>query len=196
MKAMKRFAATDRSTWRSWLAANYASEREVWVVFQKKHTGQICLSYEDSVEEALCFGWIDSTVRRLDDDSYARKFTPRIDNANWSESNKRRVAKCIKDGRMTAIGLAKVAYANPENYQAPAKLSANPAKPIAVAIPSFLSKALRADATVWKNFNSLPPSHQCSYIGWITQAKREETQERRLNEAIRMLAENKRLGLK
>jgi uncharacterized protein YdeI (YjbR/CyaY-like superfamily) len=194
MKAMKRFASTDRSAWRFWLAANYASEREVWVVFQKKHTGQICMSYEDSVEEALCFGWIDSTVKRLDDDTYARKFTPRTDNSNWSESNKLRVAKCIKEGRMTAIGLAKVAYANPENYQSRTKLSAKPAKPI--ALPSFLSRALRADTTVWKNFNSLPPSHQRNYIGWIIQAKREETQERRLNEAIRMLAENKRLGLK
>src|SRR5262249_48628680 len=100
----------------------------------------------------------------------------------------------IKEGRMTAIGLAKVAYANPENYQAPAKLSAKQAKPI--ALPSFLSSALRANATAWKNFTSLPPSHQRSYIGWITQAKREETQERRLNEALRMLAQNKRLGLK
>jgi uncharacterized protein YdeI (YjbR/CyaY-like superfamily) len=191
---MKRFEATDRSTWRSWLSANYASEREIWVVFQKKHTGRICMSYEDSVEEALCFGWIDSTAKRLDDDSYARKFTPRIDHENWSELNKRRVAKCIKEGRMTAMGLAKVAYANPENYQAPAKPSAKPARPI--ALPSFLRSVLQANATAWKNFNSLPPSHQRSYIGWITQAKREETQERRLNEAIRMLAENRRLGLK
>src|SRR5215475_2956878 len=147
MKAMKRFAATDRSTWRSWLAANYASKREIWVVFQKKHTGRICMSYEDAVEEALCFGWIDSTVKRLDDDSYARKFTPRTDSTNWSESNKRRIAKCIKEGRMTAIGLAKVAYANPENYQAPAKLSAKSpkwsAKPS--ALPLFITRALRAN---------------------------------------------------
>jgi uncharacterized protein YdeI (YjbR/CyaY-like superfamily) len=191
---MKRFPATDRSDWRSWLAANHASEREVWVVFQKKHTGQICMSYEDSVEEALCFGWIDSTVKRIDDDSYARKFTPRTDHANWSESNKRRVAKCIKEGRMTAIGLAKAAYTNPENYQAPVKPSTKSAK--ALVIPSFVTKALRANATVWKNFNSLPPSHQRNYIGWITQAKREETQDRRLNEALQMLAQNKRLGLK
>jgi uncharacterized protein YdeI (YjbR/CyaY-like superfamily) len=195
MKSMKRFPATDRSVWRSWLAENHASEREVWVVFQKKHTGQVCMSYEDSVEEALCFGWIDSIVKRLDDDSYARKFTPRTDNTNWSEPNKRRVAKCIKEGRMTAIGLARVGYANPENYHAPARPSPKSARRPS-ALPLFITRALRGNATVWKNFNSLPPSHQRNYIGWITQAKREETQERRLNEAIRMLAQNKRLGLK
>src|SRR5690349_333448 len=178
MKVMKRFPATDRSTWRSWLAANYASEREVWVVFQKKHTGRIGMSYEESVEEALCFGWIDSIVKRLDDDSYARKFTPRTDNTNWSESNKRRVARCIKDGRMTAIGLAKISYPNPENYQPIERGSSKSARP-AVALPLFVTRSLRANPTVWKHFNSLPPSHQRSYIGWITQAKREETRERR-----------------
>src|SRR5215831_19383279 len=147
MKTMKRFAATDRPAWRSWLAANYASEREVWVVFQKKHTGRLCMSYEDSVEEALCFGWIDSIVKRLDDDSYARKFTPRTDDTNWSESNKRRVAKCIEEGRMTPIGLAKIAYANPENYQAPAKLSAKSAKRAAKPspLPLFVTRDLRAN---------------------------------------------------
>jgi uncharacterized protein YdeI (YjbR/CyaY-like superfamily) len=193
MKSMKQFPATDREAWRSWLSSNHASEREIWVVFQKKHTGQVCMSYDDAVKEALCFGWIDSTVRRLDDDSYARKFTPRIDSTNWSESNKRRITKCIKDGRMTAIGLAKVGYANPENYHA----AANPKSTRRTSVlPLFIARAFRANGTVWKNFNSLPPSHQRSYIGWITQAKREETQERRLDEALRMLAQNKRLGLK
>jgi uncharacterized protein YdeI (YjbR/CyaY-like superfamily) len=195
MKTMKRFPATDRSEWRSWLATNHESEREVWVVFQKKHTGQTGMSYEEAVEEALCFGWIDSIVRRLDNDSYARKFTPRMDKANWSETNKRRVAKCIKEGRMTAIGLAKISYSNPENYERAERRNPKSARP-PLAVPLSLQRALRANPTVWKNFNSLPPSHQRSYIGWIIQAKREETQERRLNEAIRMLAQNKRLGLK
>lgn len=164
-------------------------------MFQKKHTGQIGMSYEESVEEALCFGWIDSIIKRLDSNSYARKFTPRIDNTKWSELNKRRAAKCIKEGRMTPVGMAKISYSNPENYQRPERGSAKPARP-AVVVPSFVTRALRTNPTVWKNFNSLPPSHQRSYIGWITQAKRRETQERRLNEAIRMLAQNKRLGLK
>src|SRR5579862_7863033 len=110
MKPLKTFPATDRETWRAWLAANHSSEKEVWVVFPKKRTGQPCMSYEDSVEEALCHGWIDSIIRRIDDNSYARKFTPRTNHQNWSESNRRRVARLIAEGRMTDIGLAKVSY--------------------------------------------------------------------------------------
>src|SRR5256712_10808633 len=96
MKTLKTFRAGDRESWRAWLTKNHASEREVWVVFPKKHTGEKCMSYEDSVEEALCHGWIDSIIKRIDDETYARKFTPRTNNENWSEVNKRRVAKCIR----------------------------------------------------------------------------------------------------
>src|SRR5215469_9267504 len=116
MPLQKTFKAPDRNTWRSWLASNHASENEVWVIYQKKHTGESCISYEDSVEEALCFGWIDSIIKRIDDKSYARKFTPRTNVENWSELNKKRAAKCIQEGRMTEIGRAKITYANPESY--------------------------------------------------------------------------------
>jgi hypothetical protein len=114
MKILKTFERRTES-WRAWLAKNHASEREVWVIFPKKHTGEKCMSYEDSVEEALCHGWIDSIIKRIDDQTYARKFTPRTDNLNWSDVNKRRVAKCIREGRMTEIGLAKIAYENVEH---------------------------------------------------------------------------------
>src|SRR5262245_46769206 len=110
MKAFKTLPATDRENWRIWLAKNHASEKEVWLTFAKKHTGRAGMSYEESVEEALCYGWIDSTVKRINDESYARKFTPRTDTANWSELNKRRAEKCIREGRMTEVGLAKINY--------------------------------------------------------------------------------------
>ncbi|MGA7733294.1 MAG: hypothetical protein WCD37_18690 [Chloroflexia bacterium] len=99
-----------REDWRAWLQANHETGREVWLVFYKKHTGQPSLPYNDAVEEALCFGWIDSVEKRLDADRYALRFTPRKPKSNWSESNKRRVRQLVASGRMTEAGLAKVTF--------------------------------------------------------------------------------------
>ena len=195
MPPQKTFKATDRDIWRTWLATNHAIEREVWVVFQKKHTGASCMSYEDSVEEALCFGWIDSIIKRIDEDTFARKFTPRTDTTNWSELNKKRVAKCIQEGRMTEIGLAKVSYSDPGIYKGSNRRAAR-LLPKTPSLPGFMAKALRAHDKAWKSFNAMPPSHQRNYILWITMAKRPETRDKRLREAIQLLNENKRLGLK
>jgi uncharacterized protein YdeI (YjbR/CyaY-like superfamily) len=195
MPSEKRFPATDREKWRAWLATNYSSETEIWVVFQKKHTGKLGMSYEESVEEALCFGWIDSIVKRLDENTYTRKFTPRINVENWSELNKKRVAKCIQDGRMTEIGLAKISYPDPGVHRAagfPVRKTTR--KPLSV--PGFMARGLRRNAKAWQYFNSLPPSHQRAYIQWVTMAKRDETRERRLAESIQLLGQKKRLGPK
>jgi uncharacterized protein YdeI (YjbR/CyaY-like superfamily) len=189
MKQQNTFRAKDRGSWRAWLAENHASEEVVWVVFPKKHTGESCMSYEESVEEALCYGWIDSIVKRIDDTTYARKFTPRTDTENWSELNKRRLAKCIKEGRMTEAGLAKIGHSN-------AKQPMRPARPKVVPAPSFMTNALKRNPQAWKNFKALAPSHQRHYTLWITLAKRDETREKRLNEAINLLTQNKKLGLK
>lgn len=186
MKPLKTFQATDREAWRAWLAENHASEREVWLVYAKKHTGVRCISYEESVEEALCHGWIDSLIRRIDDDSYARKFTPRTNNDNWSALNTKRVAKVIREGRMTAIGLAKMPKAKPQPKS----------KPEVQVAPALIESALKADAKAWANFSKMPPSHKRRYISWISLAKREETRQKRLREAIRMLTKNVPLGLK
>src|SRR5215469_4654239 len=188
LSAQKTFKATDRKKWRTWLATNHTSEREVWVVFQKKHTGVSCMSYEDSVEEALCFGWIDSVIKRLDENTFARKFTPRMDTTNWSELNKQRVAKCIQEGRMTEIGLAKVSHPDPGIYKG-GKPQASGLRPKTASLPAFMAKALQAHDKAWESFNAMPPSHQRNYILWITMAKRAETREKRLKEAIQLLNE-------
>jgi len=188
MNTLKTFPATDRESWRAWLAENHASERVVWVVFPKKHTGEHCMSYEESVEEALCHGWIDSIIKRIDEKSYARKFTPRTDNQNWSELNKRRVAKLIQEGRMTEIGLAKVSYSNPESLQ-PRK-----SKPQVLSVPAFVEQGLRKKKQAWENFMRLA-SYRRNYVLWISSAKREETRAKRLQQAIQLLMQNKKLGL-
>jgi uncharacterized protein YdeI (YjbR/CyaY-like superfamily) len=188
MELQNTYRAQDRESWRAWLAENHTLKKAVWVLFPKKHTRETCMSYEESVEEALCFGWIDSIIKRIDDTTYARKFTPRTDNENWSELNKRRLAKCIREGRMTAAGLAKIGQST--------KPAAKRDRPKAVPVPPFMTKVLKKHPVASKNFNALAPSHQKRYTFWITMAKREETRDKRLNEAIEMLTQNKKLGLK
>lgn len=190
MKEPKTLYVQDRAAWRAWLEEHHAAEREVWLVYYKKHTGRPRIPYDDAVEEALCFGWIDSTVRRLDDDSYLQKFTPRRDGSNWCESNVRRARKLITEGRMTKAGFDAIAEgALDVEFKPKPKLKD-------VQVPRFVSDALKKTPRAWENFNALAPSYRRDYVGWITHAKREETRERRLREAARLLSENKKLGMK
>src|SRR5438874_9891192 len=108
MKMPKMLYVTNRDEWRAWLVDHQAAENEVWLVYYKKHTGQPRIPYDHAVEEALCFGWIDSIVKRIDGAKFAQKFTPRRDRTRWSALNKRRLRKLIREGRMTAAGLAKI----------------------------------------------------------------------------------------
>src|SRR5215207_2080885 len=99
---------TNPEEWRAWLTKHYQSETEVWLIFYKNHTGRPRISYDHAVEQALCFGWIDSIVKTIDDEKFAQKFTPRRDRSRWSALNKQRLRKLIREGRMTEAGLAKV----------------------------------------------------------------------------------------
>jgi uncharacterized protein YdeI (YjbR/CyaY-like superfamily) len=99
---------TTRNEWRAWLAEHHDTEKEVWLISYKKHTGRPQIPYDEAVEEALCFGWIDSLVKTIDEERFAQKFTPRKMKNNWSESNKRRVKKLVREGRMTQAGLSKI----------------------------------------------------------------------------------------
>ncbi len=181
---------TTRAQWRAWLADHYASETEVWLTYYKKHTGRPRIAYDDAVEEALCFGWIDCIIKRIDDEKYAQKFTPRRNCTKWSALNRRRVHKLIHEGRMTEAGLAKID---------PALLAEEPTakrhrgSPI---LPRFVKQAMMASPRAWENFQRLAPSCRRNYIGWIMDAKKEETRERRLREVVSVLEQNKRLGLK
>src|SRR3954447_10815168 len=91
--------------WRQWLAKHHASESEIWLIFHKIHTGRPTISYEDAVDEALCFGWVDSLIRRLDDERYARKFTPRKADSRWSTANRTRYAKLKAERRLMQPGI-------------------------------------------------------------------------------------------
>src|SRR5512132_3621352 len=108
MDMRKTLYVTDREKWRAWLAKHHRSETEIWLVYYKKQSGRPRIPYDHAVEEAICFGWIDSIVKRLDDERFAQKFTPRRDSTRWSALNKRRLRKLIREGRMTEAGLAKI----------------------------------------------------------------------------------------
>jgi uncharacterized protein YdeI (YjbR/CyaY-like superfamily) len=190
MGIRKTLYVTSREEWRAWLTKHYQSETEVWLIYYKKHTGRPRISYDQAVEEALCFGWIDSIVKRMDDQKFAQKFTPRRDSTRWSALNKQRLRKLIREGRMTEAGLAKIDLVM-LGEEAEAKPRTGD-----VDIPSFVKQALMANAKAWENFRNLAPSYRRHYIGWIMHAKKEETRERRLREAVALLEQNKKLGLK
>jgi uncharacterized protein YdeI (YjbR/CyaY-like superfamily) len=174
-----------RSQWRAWLEKHHASSPGIWFVFYKAHTRMKSLPYEDTVREALCFGWIDSLVKRLDDDRYAVKITPRQPASKWSDINRKRWAELKAAGLLTSSGLA---AAPTDNSYAP--------RPVIPALPRYIAKALKANVKAWEFFRELPPTCRRDFVVWIHTAKRPETRERRIRESIRLLAAGKKLGLK
>jgi len=150
MDITRTFAAPDRAAWRTWLAGHASTDAEIWLVYFKKHTGKPTVSYLDSLEEALCFGWVDSLIQKIDDDRYARKFTPRRIGSKWSEVNQRLVAKLIREGLMTEAGLARVDFSLPEGE--PIRQ-----RPAETPTPGWLKTGLRTSPLAWENFEKLPP---------------------------------------
>jgi uncharacterized protein YdeI (YjbR/CyaY-like superfamily) len=183
---MKTLDLSSAAEWRAWLADHHDSESEVWLVFHKRHTGVASIPYDAAVEEALCFGWVDSLVKRLDDARYARKFTPRKRESVWSDANRRRWARLNANGRLAPAGEAR-----PPTGKRP-----EASKTRFSMTPAYISKALRENREAARHFANLTPSHRRMYVGWIDSAKRDATKLRRLQEAMRLLAAGKKLGLK
>jgi uncharacterized protein YdeI (YjbR/CyaY-like superfamily) len=174
-----------RQQWRTWLAKHHASSAGVWLVRYKAHTGVKSIPYEDTVREALCFGWIDSLIKRLDSDRYALKVTPRQPTSKWSDINRKRWAELEAAGLLTAAGLA---AAPTNNSYAP--------RPVIPDLPVYIAKELKANFKAWESFRELAPTYRRHFVVWIHTAKRQETRERRIRESIRLLAAGKKLGLK
>jgi uncharacterized protein YdeI (YjbR/CyaY-like superfamily) len=143
------------------------------------------IDYDDSVREALCFGWVDSLIKRLDRDRYARKFTPRRPASKWSDSNRQRWAELKTLGLLTPAGLR--AAPTPESYRP---------RPVIPRLPLYIAKALRANQKAWSFFQELAPTNRRHFVAWIHTAKRPETQKKRIRESIALLAAGKKLGLK
>jgi uncharacterized protein YdeI (YjbR/CyaY-like superfamily) len=180
---MKTFEAQTCQQWRDWLIEHHATESEVWLIFQKR---EATLSYSDALDEALCFGWIDSLVKRLDDDRYARKFTPRKPDSKWSTVNRNRYAQLKASGRLQPSGL----------NRPPTARSGDAPRPSTAELPADIEAAFQSQPAAWKFFQTLAPSYRRLYIAWIDSAKQQSTRTRRLQEALALLAAGKKLGLK
>jgi uncharacterized protein YdeI (YjbR/CyaY-like superfamily) len=186
---MKTLLVRTVDQWRDWLDEHHASESEVWLIFHKQHTGVASIDYKDALDEALCFGWVDSLVKRLDERRYALKFTPRRADSRWSTANRKRYAALKASGRLKPAGLERAPTGRgygprPPRLSMPSKL------------PPYIEAALRKRPAALRHFEALPASQRRRYFGWIESAKREETKRRRLEEAIRLLSTGKVLGLK
>ena len=175
MKITKSFTPANLSDWRTWLEKHHDREQEVWLVYYKAAHGKTNIDYESSVEEALCFGWIDSIIQTIDEEKYARKFNPRRMDSKWSETNRRRVLKVIREGRMTEVGMAKVTFNLDEVDDSKPK-----SKRASVQMPEKMEQALKSRPGLWEAFQNVSPSYQRNYILWLSDAKKPETFARRL----------------
>jgi uncharacterized protein YdeI (YjbR/CyaY-like superfamily) len=198
MQASEQLFFSNRNSFRLWLEEFHDKSDGFWMIYYKKHTGLPSIEYSEALEEALCFGWIDSLIKKIDQERYVRKFTPRTDLFKWSEVNKRLVMKLVKNGRMTEAGLNKI-----EDYAKTGKIawqseqaSAAPEEKKPEETPEFILKAFAENEPALSHFNKLAPSYRRHYIMWIMQAKREETQLARISEAVMLLKENRKLESK
>jgi uncharacterized protein YdeI (YjbR/CyaY-like superfamily) len=174
-----------REAWRRWLVEHYDSSPGVWVLRYKQHTGVRSMPYEDLVCEALCFGWVDSLIKRLDEDVYVIKVTPRQPTSKWSEANRTRWKALRAAGLLAAPGLAAAPTAN--RYAA---------KPNVPELPAYIARAFKADAGAWAFFKSLSARSRRDFVVWVHTAKRAETRTRRIRECLELLSARKKLGLK
>lgn len=188
----ERFHAADLTAWRTWLEMHHATERVVWLLFDKGNRSG-CIAYDDALDEALCWGWIDSIVRRIDDATYARKFTRRTNSAKWSHVNIVRLKRLLEAGRVQAAGRAAISEEVMRKVLGETPIEA-PAK--RTPVPAELTRALAANAKAKAFFDSLAPSYRRNYIGWVADGKQAQTRERRAQEAARLLAQGQKGLLK
>lgn len=175
-----------RAVWRSWLKMNHRRDVGVWVLFYKKHLGR-GLTYEEVAEEALCFGWIDSQLRRLDEKRHILWFCPRRPGSVWALSNIARVQRLIREKKMTANGLAVFRSAKLQKHTAP-----NAASQARIVLPPDLRRALVANRKAWIHFQNYPKSFRRTAIFWVLGAKHEEPRTRRIRDIVANAAKNPR----
>jgi uncharacterized protein YdeI (YjbR/CyaY-like superfamily) len=175
----------DGKAWHRWLEKNHDTASEIWILTFKTHTGKKCLRYPEALDEALCFGWIDSRLRRIDDERHAWRFAPRRTGSIWSLSNRNRAEKLMKDGRMTAHGLKKIEAAKKSGKWDRASAPRKPPR-----MPKELKEALMKNEKAWRNFQALAKSYKTAYIYWVSTAKRDETRRKRIQMVVERTEKN------
>jgi uncharacterized protein YdeI (YjbR/CyaY-like superfamily) len=170
---------TNRNEWRSWLKRHYKSEKEIWLVYYKKHTGKQRIPYNDAVEEALCFGWIDSTVKSIDADKFAQRFSLRKPRSPYSQPNKERLRELVKQGKVVSAVVATLEGVTDGEFE----------------IPPDILKAIKASKQAWKNFQGFSQAYVRIRLAFIVTARRRPDEfKKRLRYFIQMTEKNKRFG--
>lgn len=175
----------DRKEWRRWLEENRSSEKEVWVIIHKKKSGKKGLKYLEAVEEAICFGWIDSKMQSIDAKRFRQRFSPRKKNSIWSKNNKETAEKMIQAGKMTQAGFETITEAKRDG-----KWDTAYSSKMVLTIPEDLAKALKENELAWKNFRKFSNSTKFQYIYWVTNAKKDETRRKRIIDVVKKAARN------
>ncbi|MEY2573391.1 MAG: hypothetical protein QOJ87_1604 [Verrucomicrobiota bacterium] len=180
MEIGQKLRVTTRNAWRAWLEKNHARKKEIWLVYATKKSGKGRVDYSDAVEEALCFGWIDGTMKSIDENYFAQRFSPRRSTrSQLSETNKERVRRMVRAGLMTPAGLEKIRDRMSEKF---------------VLAPD-IAAALKRDPQTWKNFQRFPKWYQRVRVGWLDMSRtRQDIFESRLGYFLSMTKQNKRYG--
>ncbi|MCX6303230.1 MAG: YdeI/OmpD-associated family protein [Bacteroidia bacterium] len=181
---------TERKDWRKWLEKNHKSSEEVWLIYYKRPSGKPRIQYNDAVEEALCFGWIDGKIKRINEDYYIQRFTPRRSGSRWSKYNIDRVEKLKKAEFMKPAGLKAYmeALEKPELVYDDRR-DGNPSE------PEDLMKELKKNKIALRNFQNFTQSSRRMFIDWLNSAKRPETRSKRINRIIELSEKNIKPGM-
>jgi uncharacterized protein YdeI (YjbR/CyaY-like superfamily) len=179
MKVTKKLHVTNRKDWRAWLRAHYKTEKEIWLVYYKKATGKPRIEYNDAVEEALCFGWIDSIVKSLDEERSAQRFSPRKAGSPYSPANKERLRKLLRQHKVIKAVRESLGDLAGETFE----------------IPKDILEAIQANQEAWKHFQNFSDAYKRIRIGFIDGARnRPEEFKKRLRYFIKMTEKNKQYG--
>lgn len=185
MELGKTLYVTNRKQWRSWLAKNHNKEKEIWLIYYRKSSGKKRIPYNDAVEEALCYGWIDSIQKGIDKEKFAQRFSPRKPNSVLSQMNKERIHRLIEKKKMTVNGLNAVKHVFDDS-----------SKNSKCIIKADILRLLKEDEKTWENFRKFPESYKRIRIGWIEGARtRPELFKKRLEYFLKMTAKNKKYGM-
>lgn len=176
--------ASDRQAWRQWLEQNHCTSPGIWLIYYKVKSGKPSIAYSEAVKEALCFGWIDSKVKTLDEDRYQQVFTPRKPKSVWSKLNKQYVDELIQQGLLTPAGLDKINVAKQDgSWTTLDEIEA-------LVFPLDLRQALEANNTAKQNFEAFSRSSKKSILFWIGSAKRPQTRLKRIEQTVSLAAQN------
>ena len=183
-KEMSEFYAKDRSSWRRWLEKNHVTAKNVWLLLHKKSSAESSVTYAEAVEEALCFGWIDSKPNKRDEHTYVQFFSERKAKSVWSKINKARIKQLMKDGKMTAAGLAKIEQAKADgSWKTLDEIEE-------LIMPVGLQQAFKKNKKAATNFAAFPPSAAKAIYQWIVSAKTDATRDKRIAETVEQAALN------